>query len=226
MPISRSAFLRLGATGVTAAASGVLGAGVALGAPPPATPQGDDVGFLAFGAVGERTALAFYRQALSTPGLFEAGERSDLVQARRAKRQHLIKLNAVLASDAVAFDDFRVDLPKTAFSTHARAVALGESLEELLVGVYLYGAGYAADPGTRLLIARLLTVVYGAGYAADPGTRLLIARLLTVDGQLLGAMRAMAGKPSNTGLPTPLSTEQAGDALDKLLTVPGSPGGG
>jgi hypothetical protein len=54
----------------------------------------------------------------------------------------------------------------------------------------------------------------------------LIARLLTVDGQLLGAMRAMAGKPSNTGLPTPLSTEQAGDALDKLLTVPGSPGGG
>jgi hypothetical protein len=204
MPISRSAFLRLGATGVTAAASGVLGAGVALGAPPPATPQGDDVGFLAFGAVGERTALAFYRQALSTPGLFEAGERSDLVQARRAKRQHLIKLNAVLASDAVAFDDFRVDLPKTAFSTHARAVALGESLEELLVGVYLYGAGYAADPGTRLLIARLLTV----------------------DGQLLGAMRAMAGKPSNTGLPTPLSTEQAGDALDKLLTVPGSPGGG
>jgi hypothetical protein len=204
MPISRSAFLRLGATGVTAAASGVLGAGVALGAPPPATPQGDDVGFLAFGAVGERTALAFYRQALSTPGLFEAGERSDLVQARRAKRQHLIKLNAVLASDAVASDDFRVDLPKTAFSTHARAVALGESLEELLVGVYLYGADYAADPGTRLLIARLLTV----------------------DGQLLGAMRAMAGKPSNTGLPTPLSTEQAGDALDKLLTVPGSPGGG
>ena len=204
MPISRSAFLRLGATGVTAAASGVLGAGVALGAPPPATPQGDDVGFLAFGAVGERTALAFYRQALSTPGLFEAGERSDLVQARRAKRQHLIKLNAVLASDAVASDDFRVDLPKTAFSTHARALALGESLEELLVGVYLYGAGYAADPGTRLLIARLLTV----------------------DGQLLGAMRAMAGKPFNTGLPTPLSTEQAGDALDKLLTVPGSPGGG
>jgi ferritin-like protein len=203
MPISRSAFLRLGATGVTAAASGVLGAGVALGAPPPATPQGDDVGFLAVG-VGERAALAFYRQALSTPGLFEAGERSDLVQARRAKRQHLIKLNAVLASDAVASDDFRVDLPKTAFSTHARAVALGESLEELLVGVYLYGAGYAADPGTRLLIARLLTV----------------------DGQLLGAMRAMAGKPSNTGLPTPLSTEQAGDALDKLLAVPGSPGGG
>ena len=37
------------------------------------------------------------------------------------------------------------------------ARALGERLEELLVGVYLNGAGYAADPGTRLLIGRLLT---------------------------------------------------------------------
>jgi hypothetical protein len=119
--------------------------------------------------VGERTALAFYRQALKTPGLFDAGERGDLAQARRRKREHLIKLNAALGSDAVAADDFEVDLPKTAFATHARAVALGESLEELLIGVYLNGAG---------------------------------------------------------GLPTPLSTEQAGDALDKLLTVPGSPGGG
>ena len=82
-------------------------------------------------------------------------------------------------------------------------MALGASLEELLVGVY----------------------VNGAGYAADPGTRLLIARLLTVDGQLLGSLRAMAGRPSAAACP-PLTTEQAGDALDKLITVPGSPGGG
>jgi hypothetical protein len=204
MQLTRSAFLRVGATGVGVAASGMLGAGAALAAPPPATPLGDDVGFLAFGAVGERAALQFYRQALKTPGLFDAGERRRLAQARRAKRQHLIKLNAALGSDAVASNDFVVELPKSAFSTHARAVALGESLEELLVGVYLNGAGYAADPGTRLLVARLLTA----------------------DGQLLGALRAMSGKPATDGLPTPLSTEQAGDALDKLLTVPGSPGGG
>jgi hypothetical protein len=36
----------------------------------------------------------------------------------------------------------------------------------------------------------------------------------------------MAGRPTAAGLPTPLSTEQAGNALDKLLTVPGSRGGG
>ncbi len=78
-----------------------------------------------------------------------------------------------------------------------------QRLEELLVGVYLNGAGYAADPGTRLLIGRLLTV----------------------DGQLLGSLRAMSGKAVGAGLPSPMTTEQAGDALDKLITVPGSPGG-
>jgi len=34
----------------------------------------------------------------------------------------------------------------------------------------------------------------------------------------------MSGKAIGAGLPSPLTTEQAGDALDKLITVPGSPG--
>lgn len=203
MELSRKGFLLLGASGAATAAGGVLGAGVALGAPPPAAPQGDDLGFLAFGAVGEGAAQAFYRQALATPRLFDAAERRHLTQARRAKRDHLIKLNAAMGADAVGSDDFEFDLPKTAFSTRDRAVALGISLEELLVGVYLNGAGFSADEGTRLLLARLLTV----------------------DGQLLGSLRAMAGKPIAAGLPIPLSTEEAGGALDKLVTVPGSPGG-
>jgi hypothetical protein len=203
MRLTRSAFLRLGATGVATAAGGALGAGAALGAPPPPTPQGDDLGFLAFGAVAEGASRAFYRQALATPGLFDAGERRRLAQARRTKREHLIRLNAAMGPDAVGSGDFEVDLPKSAFSTRDRALALGASLEELLVGVYLNGAGYAADPGTRLLVARLLTV----------------------DGQLLGSLRAMAGKAVGAGLPNPMSTEEAGAALDKLISVPGSPGG-
>jgi hypothetical protein len=203
MGFTRKGFLVLGASGAATAAGGVLGAGVALGAPPPAAPQGDDLGFLAFGAVGEGAARAFYKQALATAGLFDAGERRHLAQARRAKRDHLMKLNAAMGADAVGSGDFAFDLPKTAFSSRDRAVAFGTSLEELLVGVYLNGAGYAADAGTRLLLARLLTV----------------------DGQLLGALRAMAGQPSAAGLPIPMSTEAAGDALDKLVTVPGSPGG-
>ena len=34
----------------------------------------------------------------------------------------------------------------------------------------------------------------------------------------------MNGKASIGGLPSPLDTDQAGDVLDKLLTIPGSPG--
>src|SRR5262249_44650694 len=148
--------------------------------------------------------LAFYKKALTTPGLFSSGDRRRLTQARTAKRDHVNRLNAVLGGDAVGAADYQLDFPKYAFSTRDKAVALGVELSKLLFDGY----------------------VNGAGYSADPGTRLLISRLLTVDGQLLGTLRMMLGKPVSDGLPNPLSTEQAGDALDKLITVPGSPGGG
>jgi Ferritin-like domain len=199
--LSRSAFLRLGAGAV---GGSVVGVSTAFAAPTPPAPQGDDLGYLAFGAVAERASLTFYRTALKTPGLFDATERRTLDDARKAKRTHIAKTNAVLGEDAVGSKDFEFELPKSAFTTRDKAVELGVSLEELLVGVYLDGAAYAADPGTRLLVSRMLTV----------------------DGQLLAALRVMAGGSAAAGLPNPLGTEQAGDALDKLLTVPGSPGGG
>jgi hypothetical protein len=49
--------------------------------------------------------------------------------------------------------------------------------------------------------------------------------LLTSNAQLLSTLRAMSGKTTGVGLPSPVSTERAGDALDKLISVPGSPGG-
>lgn len=204
MELTRGGFFRLGAAGVAGTAGGILGGGTAFAAPQPAKPVGDDVGFLTFGVVAERTSLAFYKQALTTPDLFDVAERRRLIAARAAKRDHVNKLNAALGGDAVGAADYVVDFGKAAFSTHDRAVALGIELEKLLVGVY----------------------VNAAGYTSDPGSRLLVARLLTVDGQLLGALREMVGKPMADGMPNPLSTEQAGDALDKLITVPGSPGGG
>jgi hypothetical protein len=201
--LSRKGFLALGASGVATAAVGALGPAAAFAAPPPAAPQGDDLGFLAFGAVAEGASRVFYRTALATPGLFDAGERRRLTQARDAKREHIIRLGAAMGPDAVGRGDYEVDLPKGSFATRDKALALGASLEGLLVGVYLSGAGYAADPGTRLLIARLLTV----------------------DGQLLASLHAMAGQAVGRGLPSPMTTDHAGAALDKLVTVPGSPGG-
>jgi hypothetical protein len=201
--LSRKGFLTLGTAGVATAAASALGPAAALAAPQPPAPQGDDLGFLAFGAVAEGASRVFYRTALATPGLFDAGERRRLAQAGKAKREHVIRLAAAMGPDAVGGGDFETELPKSSFATRAKALELGERLEELLVGVYLNGAGYSADPGTRLLIARLLTS----------------------DAQLLASLRAMSGKAIGAGLPSPMTTEQAGDALDKLITVPGSPGG-
>jgi hypothetical protein len=203
LALSRKGFLALGASGVATVAAGALGPGAALAAPQPPAPQGDDLGFLAFGAVAEGASRVFYRAALAAPGLFDAAERRRLTQARNAKREHIIRLSTAMGPDAVGPGDYEVDLPKSSFATREKALALGAGLEELLVGVYLSGAGYAADPGTRLLIARLLTV----------------------DGQLLASLHDMAGKAVGQGLPSPMTTDDAGAALDKLITVPGSPGG-
>jgi hypothetical protein len=54
--MDRADFLRWGAAGAVAAGGGVL-AGPAAAALPPPAPQGDDVAFLAFGAVAERASL-------------------------------------------------------------------------------------------------------------------------------------------------------------------------
>jgi hypothetical protein len=203
MHLTRGDFLRLGAAGATVAAGGAIGASAALAAPPPAKPVGDDVGFLTFGVVAERTSLAFYKKALTTPKLFDAGDRRRLTQARKAKTEHVQRLNEALGADAVSADDYDVTFPKQTFASRTNAVGLGVALEKLLVGVY----------------------VYGTGATSDIGSRELIGRLLSVDNQVLSTLRAMNGKASIGGLPSPLDTEQAGDVLDKLLTIPGSPGG-
>ena len=140
MDLTRGGFLRIGATGVATAAGGMLVGGTAFAAPQPAKPVGDDVGFLTFAVVAERTSLAFYKKALTTPELFDAAERRRLTMARAAKRDHVNKLNAALGADAVGAADYQVDFATSAFSTHDRAIALGIELEKLLVGVYVNAA--------------------------------------------------------------------------------------
>lgn len=199
--IDRGAFLRFGAAGVIAAAAGGVAAWPARAGLPVAAPIGDDVGFVQFGAVAERTAQAFYRHALRTTGMFDRAERRDLDLARRHKREHVMRLNAVLGADAVAPDDFEVVFPAGAFTRRDRALALGQGLEALLIGVYLDGVAFGADAATRLLLGRLLATA----------------------SQQRGALLVMSGAPASAGLPTPLDIEQAGAELDKLLSVPGAP---
>jgi ferritin-like protein len=197
--IDRATFLRVGAAGAVAAATGAL-AGPAAAALPVPRPQGDDVGFLSFGAVAELTSRAWYQQALHVQG-FSRRERRRLEIGHAAKRDHVIRLNAVLGADAIAPDDFAARLPGGSFADPHRAVALGVSLEELLVGAYLNGAAFARDAATRLLLGRLLVF----------------------DAQQLAWMRGLDGATPAGGLAVPLSLEQAGARLDRLLTTPSFP---
>jgi hypothetical protein len=195
--MNRGQFLRLGVAGAAAAAgAGVLAAPAAAALPVPA-PQGDDVGYLSFGAVAELTSLAWYRRALTVHG-FSRGERKRIQLAAAAKRDHVIRLNTALGADAVEPGDFAASFPASALASRDRAIGLGRELEDLLVGVYLNGAAFARDSATRLLLGRLLTY----------------------DAQQLAWMRALTGGLAGAGLPRPATLEQAGATLDRLVTTP------
>lgn len=196
--IDRASFLRLGAVAAVGALVPTATAS-AQGLPTPA-PQGDDIGFLQFGVLAERVSLDAYRAAAKASG-WTAAEKSLLRTVTRAKADHVVQLTAALGSNAPAPDDYAVKLPDGAFATTRTARAFLERLEQVLVGVY----------------------VGGAAFSADPATRLLIARLLASDAQNLSALRGLRGDPVVTALPNPVDLEVAGDQLDTLLQATGYP---
>jgi hypothetical protein len=198
--IDRGQFLRVGVSGVGGTVGAGLLAGPATAALPAPTPQGDDVGFLSFAAVAEQTSVSWYARALRVSG-FSAGDRRRLQSAQTAKGRHITRINAALGADAIQPGDFAARFPAAAFATPERAIALGERIEEVLVATYLNGASFAHDPGTRLLLGRLLTY----------------------DAQMLAWMRGVTGAVPAGGLPNPLSLEQAGRQLDLVITTPNFP---
>ena len=191
-PRSCASAPRLGGLGAVA-----VGGGAASAAPGPA-PQGDDVGFLAFAVVAERATLVLYRGALPLRGAFSAAERRHLAAVRAAKRDHVERLNAMLGADAVARGDLDVALPARRLRSRAGVCGLGEDLEGLLVAVHLEGVSVASDPGTRLLLGRLLAF----------------------DQAQLTWLRAVSGRVGRLGLPAPLDVDAAGARLDRFLAVP------
>lgn len=167
---------------------------------PTPTPQGDDAGYLQFGAITERAALAFYRRAVRTHH-FSAAEHNRLRAGAAAKVVHVQRLTAALGADAPSVNDFAVVLPASAFSSRAGTLKLGRRLESLLCGVY----------------------VGAVAFTADPASRLLIGRLLTSDAQSLAMIRALAHLPAGGGLPDPIDLETAGAQLDTYLKATGYP---
>ena len=80
--IDRAQFLRLGVAGVVGTVGAGLLAGPASAALPAPKPQGDDIGFLSFGAVAELASRAWYRRALGAKGFTPASAGASSRRAR------------------------------------------------------------------------------------------------------------------------------------------------
>jgi hypothetical protein len=205
MPVTvmdRGDFLRLGAGGLVAAAATGLAAPTADAQLPAPTPQDDDIAFLSFATVAERTSRDFYRAAYKQPGTgLTAAQRRHINRVASAKRAHIVRINAALGGDAPQSSDFVTVLPKGAVKTAARILRLAEQLETLLVGVYINGVGFTSDSATRLFLGRLLAY----------------------DAEMLAWLRSVGGHSSPAGLLSPIDLEPAAAALDAFLSTPDFP---
>jgi hypothetical protein len=185
--------------GATAAAGLVATATVpqARAALAPVTPVGDDLGFLAFGAVAEGVLVTFFDAALAISGAWSPAERRVLTEARASHRANVGRLNTALGpDDAIAPGDFG---RQVTVGSRAGALKVGRELESLVGGAYLGGVAASADYGTRLLLGRLLA-------------------LCTSHGAIL---TRWAGKPAG-GLLSPVDLDAAGLKLDAYLKEPAS----
>jgi hypothetical protein len=183
------------ATGASAAVAAVAVAPAARAALPAATPVGDDLGFLALGAVAEGVLAAFFDAALALHGAWSPGERRLLTEARATHRANIDRLNAALGPDnAVTPGDFAHQVK---VGSRAGALKVGRELETLAGGTYLGGVAAAADYGTRLLLGRLL------------------AQASSHD----AILTRWAGQPLG-GLPAPVDLDAAGLKLDTYLEEP------
>lgn len=200
--VDRGEFLRLGAGGLAGiAAAGVLSTPAVAQIPAPA-PVEDDIAFLSFATLAERTSRDFYRAAVKQKATgLTAAERRHLNRVASAKRAHILRLDAALGVDAPVTEDFTTVFPPGAVKTKARILALAAQLETLLVRVYLNGVGFTKDPASRILLARMLTY----------------------DAQQLTWLRGAGGRVSPAGLQSPIDLEPASEQLDAFLSTPDFP---
>jgi hypothetical protein len=168
-------------------------------AAPPA-PVEDDYNFLQLGVLTEGIAVELYTSTLGSDD-WTREQRRTLKGLRRADAEQERQLGAALGEEAPQEGDFEIVLPRDVLRSKARVLALARNLERLTAGVYTAGAEQALDPGTRLLLARLLAK----------------------DVQHLSAIAVMRGAAPITKLPGPAGPERAGAFLDRFLRLPTAP---
>lgn len=188
----RSRFLRLGAA--TVAGTALVAAAPARAAVPAPTPQGDDVAYLQFAATTKLVSVSLGATLLRSRG-FDAATRKQLTTLRSSDKVHLQRLATVLGEDAPQFGDFDIALPPGGRS-RAALIRHATELSGLTAGVHLSGVTDCVDPATRTLLGRLLWS----------------------EATHLSTLHALAGRPvATTGLPAPISLDDAAPRLDAYL---------
>jgi hypothetical protein len=180
--------------------AGIGAAAPAHAAAPAVAPQGDDVGYLQFAAVAERVTLAYLRD-MRGAGWLRPAERPLVERAIAAKRTTTMQLELALGADAPAPGDYVAVFPKNALRTRHGALERGVELQRLIVE----------------------TLVGGAPFVADPGTRLLLTRVVSADTAQLSMLHRLTGVETVGGLPAGVDLDVAGQMLDRYLSQPGAP---
>lgn len=189
LSMTRRRVLASGLTGALATFATATGASAAL---PKAAPVDDDLGYLTFAGVAEGVLARAYGNALRVRGAWDRAQRRLLTDIHAQHRTNVGRINASLSpQDLIHSGDFERVVP---IKSRADGLRVTDELEALVVGVYLGAAAYAVDPGTRLLLARMLS--------SSSHNRALLARI--------------SGRPPG-GLPAPIDLEVAGAKLDSYL---------
>jgi ferritin-like protein len=190
-----------GGVAMFAAAAALMAAALPAAAAPPApAPIDDDFNFLQLGVLAERVSVELYREALESDDWSRA-QRAELRTLRRSDARHERQLVEAMGDEAPVEGDFDVVLPRKALRTKGGVLGLARSLERLAVSVYTA----AAHDGQ------------------DPGTRLLLAKLLAQDVQHLSTLALIRGNSPITALPGAIGPERAAVAIDRFLVVPQAP---
>jgi hypothetical protein len=186
-------------TATATAAAGLVATAVpqARAALAPARPAGDDLGFLAFGAVAEGVLAAAFDAALALAGTWSPAERRVLAKAGASHRANIARLDAALGpANAITPGDFA---HRVTVGSRAGALKVGRELETLVGGTYLGGVAATTDYGTRLLLGRLLALCSGHD----------------------AILTRWAGDAPG-GLPSPVDLDAAGLKLDTYIKDPSS----
>ena len=194
-PLSRGQLFSRGAKGGAAFLLAGSFAGSVVDSASADTIPDNDLAYARLLVGAELLALDFYAQAIASKR-FNGGALGSLKRARLNEREHYDRVSGILSgagqTPAVA-SDFDFSYPKGAFASKLSIAKLGVTLEVAFMGAYLGAVDGVQTNALKQPVAQI---------AANEAEHLSVF------------MRLSGRSPIGSSLPTPLTIDQASNALD------------